>query len=274
MLIPEAPQTMASQEGHFGDGTVRGAGVESAALSAAPRPLGLYSVPEVASYIQANRSQVLRWATGYTFKNSQNQKQRSASVLYVPLGKADRSYVAAFPDLIELRVVHLFRKASISMPTIRVVVRRAARQFGTDYPLGSLNLLHDGQNIFREIDIGEILKEEDGRPIPRQKIVEDLKTGQTVMRGLVELKDFEFNSHSVSRWWPMGKQYRHCIIDPKINFGKPTDPDSRIPLDALFLPYDAGDSVETVMDWFGVEEEVVQTAIRFFEQFSHNINVA
>jgi uncharacterized protein (DUF433 family) len=57
------------------------------------------------------------------------------------------------------------------------------------------------------------------------------------------------------------------FIDPDINFGEPTVEGCGIKAEALWRPWDLGDSIEQVASVFNVPVEAVQAAVEWCVEF-------
>ncbi len=57
----------------------------------------------------------------------------------------------SFHDLLEVRVVHAFRRNSVSLPTIRKACQHAREYFERPYPFSCQRFLTDGRTVFAEI---------------------------------------------------------------------------------------------------------------------------
>ena len=60
----------------------------------------------------------------------------------------------------------------------------------------------------------------------------------------------------------MGRE-RGVVLDPRRSYGKPIDVDSGVPTDVLFQMVDAGESPESVAQWYRVEVRAVEAAVDF-----------
>jgi hypothetical protein len=90
---------------------------------------GLYTIGEVATFTHIPAPQVGRWLRGY----------RSGHRTYPPLWSSELSdsplpQAFGFHDLLEVRVVHAFRRHGVSLPTIRKACQHAREYFERPYP--------------------------------------------------------------------------------------------------------------------------------------------
>lgn len=220
---------------------------------------GLYSLPEAARYLRVPVSTLRRWAKGYAF-TSGGEERTSEPVLRSLSLEVDGEQVLTFADLIELQFIHLFRKHNVSLPVIRAAAARAAKLFQTDHPFNIRRLQTDGRRIFAEMDPEEV----EAEGLSHDRIVQELHAGQIAMGPFAQMfyRHLDYDHDVASSWWPMGREKR-AVLDPQRNFGKPTDSATSVPLYPLYRMVRAGDSIEAVARWYGVDIEAVETALEF-----------
>jgi uncharacterized protein (DUF433 family) len=160
-----------------------------------------------------------------------------------------------FLELVELLFVRLFREQGVSMQTIRAAAAVAASRFKTPYPFAVKRFDTDGKRIFATL-ITE--------PVDRE-IIEELPKGQLVfeefVRPLFRRIDYRGKAEAL-RYWPLGHEGR-VVIDPAREFGKPIDAETGVPTYALFRSVAAGDSRETVANWYRVPVQAVESAVKY-----------
>ncbi|MGB5065453.1 MAG: DUF433 domain-containing protein [Candidatus Competibacter sp.] len=218
---------------------------------------GLYTIGEVATFTQIPVRQVRRWLRGY----------RSGHQTYPPLWASELSdsplpQAFGFHDLLEVRVVHAFRRYGVSLPTIRKACQHAREYFERPYPFTCQRFLTDGRAVFAEI------LEQNGN-------VEDTKLLDMVRKQYVFEKvvrpslyaGIEYDeSGSAKRWFPVDRTQR-IVLDPARNFGKPILSASGVPTEALFAAYRAEhDSSRRVAAIYEVPVADVEAAIRYEQQ--------
>jgi uncharacterized protein (DUF433 family) len=75
-------------------------------------------------------------------------------------------------------------------------------------------------------------------------------------------RKLSYDSSLISQYWPLGKR-RSVVLDPCRQFGRPIDNKSGIATCVLFNAVQAGESVVTVADWYGVTPASVKAAVEF-----------
>lgn len=237
--------------------------------------VGIYSLSDVARYIQVDLGTVRTWVLGRnsraTIKNfSKTDQYRERTIPYFinTPAKIENETILTFADMIELRMVKLFRDRGVSMPVIKTAARSAARLWGTDHPFSSIKLQTDGKRIFADIQPKDVEIGQD--PVDDKRIVQDLAELQVVMGDIVRVyfKDTDYDDHDdqmALRWWWLGKGMR-AVIDPKRSLGHPIDGPTGVPLSVLNDLIEAGETAEEVADWYDVPIDAVDTAVEFYNK--------
>jgi uncharacterized protein (DUF433 family) len=207
--------------------------------------VGLYSIPEASRLAKMPSQRIRRWI------------DPQEGVIERSLFPEERTLT--FVELMELHFVQMFREAGVSLQTIRKVSKTAARKFGCHYPFTTHRFDTDGRTIFATSIQGETDK----------TLIEDLKRGQYVFEEIIRpfFKKLEYHKNNAIRFWPLEK-LRRVVLDPCRHFGKPIDAPTGVPTQALFLAIEAGDSADTVAEWFNVPKEAVIAAVQFEKSLS------
>jgi len=236
---------------------------------------GIYTVSDVARYIHVSPQQVRNWSMGRTSRASGARGGQAArtipGVLVTPPARVDGETVLSFAQLIELRLVRLFRQRGVSMPVIKASAQSLSRLLQTRHPFSSMRLKTDGRRIFADMTVGELARgvaDSGGEPVSDEKVLQDLQNLQSVMGDIVRvyLQSVEYEDDMASRWWLLGGS-RRAVLDPYRAFGQPIDDPTGVPLSALYNMVKAGDDAQTVAGWYGVPLEAVDTAIALYTSF-------
>jgi len=219
---------------------------------------GLYTIGEVATFTHIPASQVRRWLRGY----------RSGHQTYPPLWASELSgsplpQAFSFHDLLEVRVVHAFRRYGVSPPTIRKACQHAREYFERPYPFTCQRFLTDGRAVFAEIleqsDDAENIKLLD---MARKQYVFEKVVRPSLYAGI------EYDaSGSAQRWFPADRK-RRIVLDPARNFGKPILIESGVPTEALFAAYRVEQDSWRVAAIYEVPVADVEAAIRYEKQLN------
>lgn len=176
---------------------------------------GVYSPREAARLIGSTPQEVLRWTRG----SGPNEPLWQAYYHQI-----DDASELSFSDLIELRVVKAFRRAGLSLQSIRFAINFAQEKFEVDRPLSTLGFKTDGEEILTDA------LEKDGEYVSLSK----KRAGQKVFSEIVNqsLVDLEYEDDHVARWRP--KFATGVVIDPRRYFGDPLLDDFGISTRTLF----------------------------------------
>jgi len=218
----------------------------TAKLSAANRlGVGLYSVSEAARLVRVSSQQIRRWI---------DPKDGVIERVLAPT-----EGTITFLELMELHFVHMFRQAGVSLQTIRMAAKTAAKHFGCQHPFTVHRFDTDGRTIFATLIQSE----------RKKALVEDLKHGQLVFDDIIRpfFKKLEYHKDDAIRFWPLGST-RRVVLDPLRHFGKPIDAPTGVPTTALFHAVKAGGDPSTVATWFNVPDAAVAAAVKFEESLA------
>ncbi len=216
--------------------------------------VGCYTAPEAARLLKMPSRSIIRWLTGYSYK--QDGRYIEVPPLWTPQLPYDGdSLELGFRDLIELRFVSAFGRAGLGLKTIRLCLARARECISDERPFSTSRFRTDGRTIFLDSLTGS----EEGALL-------DLKQRQFVFRQAVEMtfRDLDMANHTVSGWRPFrGKS--SIVVDPSRCFGQPIAAAFGVPTATLVRAVKAEGSIEQVVRLFEVSPSTVRDAIQFEE---------
>ena len=218
--------------------------------------VGLYAFPEAARIIGVKPSTLRNWVSAYT--------NRVRGTEYTPTPVIARSLppdeqLLTFTELVELLFVKQFRKAGLSMQTIRKAARAAQERFGTPYPFASRRFYTDGKHIFASL----------GETSDGEARLEDIIRNQLAFDELVGpfLRKLDYQDEQIARrFWPREHKGR-VVLDPRRSFGTPIDAETGVPTATLYDAVIANPDQDhtTIAKWFGVPPEAVRAAVEYEE---------
>ncbi len=228
----------------------------------------MYSVSEVARFLDVTPQLARTWVFGRASRASNGPGRNTSSVLIAPPTRIGGDSILSFRDLVELRFVRLFRHYGVSMPVIKAAAQNAANQLQSNHPFGMHRFYTDGKKIFTDLKDIRIVEEESGKDIDSKRLYQELDVAQMVMGEIIQvwIKDVEYDAGIIRQWRILGEGKRP-VLDPLRGFGQPIDGPSGIPLSALFGPIRGGDSIQSVADWFEVPTEAVTQAIDVYGRY-------
>ena len=112
---------------------------------AAERGRGIYLPAQAARLAQLDDDRVRRWIRGYDFTGRRGEKRHSA-----PLFRRQHEgarLALTFLDLVEVLFVKAFLDHGVTLPTVRLVQREAAEEFGVQHPFCVKRFETDGETI-------------------------------------------------------------------------------------------------------------------------------
>lgn len=223
----------------------------SSIYDAALKCKGLYTITEAALYARIHPSTMTRWLQG---------SGQGESVVDAKFIDGTYKYVG-FLDFVQALAIHdiLFKfKKTISLPKIREAVKRAKDEYGIEYPFARRHCLFaDGKSI--------VIKYEKDR----MAFLTGKSRDQMIFREILEpyLKDISFDADGIAIKYtpPFSYKGRTIIMDPCLHFGEPIVSKYKIPASILSDAVKTEGSVEEVISTFGVDEDEVWTAIKYFD---------
>lgn len=216
---------------------------------------GIYSVPEASRLLHLPSDTIRRWLHGYTRpgKGGLHSYDRIWSGDYE---RIEAVSALSFLDLMEARFVGAFRKAGCRWNELRRAHVVAQRDVGHSHPFCTRRFVTDGHRILRELrgfghagGLDEILS--------RQRVFEEFT--RPILVGL------EFDGDTLTRWRPLGEGHA-VVVDPTRAFGRPVVDREGVPTDVLAAAVSAGNSLESVREWYGVKDDSLRDAIEFERQ--------
>lgn len=205
---------------------------------------GIYTPRQAARLIASTPQEILRWTRG--------------SGPTTPLWNAryqdlDDTTELSFSDLVEVRVVRAFRKAGISLQSIRYAIELAKDKFGVEHPLSTLDFKTDGTQI--------LIKslENDGDFYSLHKNT----AGQKVFSKIIDqsIKDLEYDDGHAARWRP--HKSNEIVIDPTRQFGTPILDGFGISTKMIFDENTSGLNVSYLSAIYELPKAIIKYAIDY-----------
>lgn len=205
---------------------------------------GIYTPRQAARLVGTTPQEVLRWTRG--------------SGPHDPLWVAyyhniDDSTELSFADLIELRVVKAFRRASVSLQAIRFAIKFAQDRYGVDRPLVNLEFQTDGSEILMKA------LEQDGEYVSLAR----KRAGQKVFAKIIEqsLQDLEYDDGTAARWRPA--KHKDVVLDPQRQFGQPIIERFGISTELLLRELQDCQDESYLALIYDIPERAVKAAVRY-----------
>ena len=163
-----------------------------------------YQVQEAAQYARLTPQTIRHWQAGDDLvKRALNPRDPRAALSYM--------------ELIEVAVVAAFRKAGVSLKTVRAAREYIRTQLKKEYPFAQYDFMIHGRDIL--IKYGQI-----ERKGGKGKLLDPARQGQHCLGVLIvqgRLKEFEYDKSVALRWHVAGVE-QPIVIDPRVSFGAPS----------------------------------------------------
>ena len=163
---------------------------------------------------------------------------------------AELSDGVSFFNFVEASFLATYRRHfKISMQRLRVALEFAAEQLKDPRPLLHERFETDGVDLVARQD--DQLVDASGTP------------GQYEWPEVVEqyFKSIDYDSVGATAFWILGRE-RSCVVDPRVEFGRPVLPRSGVAIELVNSRFLAGESLDEIAHDFGLGPEEVEEAIR------------
>ncbi len=216
------------------------------------REVPTYTPSEAAHYLRMPVNTLKHWLEGYRYSTkSGSEKSR-------PLIKAAQidPLMLSFFNLVEAHVLSaLRRKYGVRMKKIRKALDYLQRKSPSAHPFADNWFLTDGIDIFKQ-RVGEL-----------ESVSEE---GQLAIHDLLirYLHRIEWDEHKIAaRLFPytsdsLRDEIRLIVIDPRVSFGRPVIKGTGIPTSIIAERFEAGESLEVLVDDYGRTWQEIEEALR------------
>ena len=216
--------------------------------------LGIYTFSEAARLADVRTVELRRWLRGYV--SGKGEHERSQPPLWTSELAGSDIDGLSFHDLLEVRFVKAFRKAGVSLQTIRITAANAREILDSAYPFTCKSFQTDGKSIFAEAvhKTGEA----DLLDLGKRQYVFDEIIRPSLYAGI----EFGIDERA-TRWYPVERS-KAVVLDPDLAFGKPVVTNFGVRTDILHDAWLAEEKdKQRVARLYDVPVAAVETAIRF-----------
>ena len=215
-----------------------------------PLGVGIYTLSEASHYTGIPAQDIRRWMFGYKFDGI------AQPGLWTPELNFTEERLLSFHDLLEIRFVHAFRRHGVSLQAIRAASQQARDLFDQAYPFTCRRFQTDGRSVFATV------LDETGDETILDLAKRQLLFKQVVGPSLYEGIDYA-EEGSAQRWYPV-KRSKAVVLDPQINFGKPTLNSVGIDTSSIYQAYLAeGENVRRVAALYEIKPAAVEAAVSY-----------
>jgi uncharacterized protein (DUF433 family) len=221
----------------------------------------LYGIAEAASYLAVPASTLTTWAYGYERKRPGGGRVQGEPVITAfPRSKHNEPTVP-FVGLAEAYALAAFRHAGVPLQRIRPAVDAIKRELGLEYALASRRLFTDGAEVL--YDYAEHAADTPEGTSARELVV--VRNNQVVFAEVVNgyLQRVEFAEDGYAQMIRLPQyQAADVLIDAEHSFGRPRFARGGAKLEDVIDLFQAGETIQTVAEEFGLSREEVEDALR------------
>ncbi|MGH7289086.1 MAG: DUF433 domain-containing protein [Myxococcota bacterium] len=209
-----------------------------------------YGFSEVSRILRTPRPTLRTWCLGW--KEARGRKAQPAVV--VPDGDLTEPACLSFFNLVEARFLAAYRGVGVPMQRVRPALEFVKERMGVPRPLLTQRFETDGRNLF----IQWISERHEAKGL-----LDVSAGGQYAWPEVVasHFREIEFRGERPVRLW---LNPAHTIaVDPTIGFGLPTIATKGVRTEILFERFETGETVDQIVEDFGLERADVEEAIRW-----------
>ena len=221
---------------------------------------GFYTLGEASRLIGVSQQKIRGWLQGYPGS--------VGSIIKRDYGKTASAHYheMSFLDLMEARLINLYRSKGVSLQVLREVAEKAREDFQQKHPFAEYDKFKtDGKRMFLEF-INENTKE---------KGLINYLSEQNEMPKIIErtlLNDTELDETTkLAKRWRCGLKYKcnNVFADPKFAYGNPVayaDGEAAypVPTSTLYNQWLAEEEDFTaVAHWYEIKPSLVKQAVKF-----------
>ena len=210
---------------------------------------GLYNMPDASRILRLKQDAVRRWAFGY---DRRGRYYPGVTPHQVP--DLNGHHAITFLELVQLLSVKEFLEAGASWKLIREAYESASKALDATFPFARDNWFADPAGIYHQ--------GEDESGVLTEMSSKGLQTAmKNALAAYLHEMDFDPAGHT-NRWYPLGKS-QPVVLDPGVAFGSPVVKGTGIRTDTLLSLRSAGEDVDSLAWWYGIEPYEVEAALDF-----------
>lgn len=200
-----------------------------------------YKVSEAAYYAGIGSGTVTRWHAARYSGRTLSPKDRGQSLSYM--------------QLIEVAVVAAFRKAGVTLRTVREARNFVSEKLGSKFPFAEYGFKSDGKELwisYQQVD----------QAADKGTLLGVSQKGQFAWEDILgRLEEFDYEDSGVAVRWHVAGRSKPIIIDPRISFGAPCVKGT--PTWILKGRFEAGEEVPDIARDFDLTARLVRAALKF-----------
>lgn len=247
---------------------------------------GIYPISMVAKLVDLSARSIHSWVRSYEKYEPMNGCRRrmwKPQLLYL-----DGQKYLTFRDLLELRVISIFKKYNIHYRILVALSEVVSAYYATDYPFVTSRFSTDGKNIYvkdnrsynkiTNVYNKNILLPEVERCIEKEVITienNEIKvaaktTKNKIFRAVDEFdyvveKEIRFKEQRPVEWCVDPERYSFVCLNPDFYAGYPTV--GYMPTSRIYKDSQSGQSIDSIAAEYELNAEMVKQAIHFESEY-------
>ena len=214
----------------------------------------------MAAWLNLPNATVRAWARGQYYDVSGRRRFFRPVIEPTRLGVSRNGPLAlSFVNFVELHVLSALRRVhSVPLPKVRRSIKYLAAHYpAVKHPLADLDLLTDGLDVWLA-ELDSLIAVSDHGQLGIRDVLEAHLRRVERGPGGEALRLYPFPHKG-----DVANQPRSIVVDPEIAFGRPTLVGTAIPTRVIAGRFDAGESLESLIEDFGRPQEDILEAIRW-----------
>ena len=222
--------------------------------------LGLYTLPEAAMFARVSTQLLSRWMFG---------ARRGKAVFAPQIGEFVGERVASFLDFVQALALRSIRNTrKIPLQTVRKAVKFAEREYGVQYPLARKHTVFVFGRDTLVINLGDQKSKKYVQLTGRHK-------RNIMMEQVIELylEELSFDAEGLAtRYCAYSWKDYEITMDPHVRFGEPLVSSCGYSAQALFDAYVSEGGFEAAAEAYGVQQDEVRLACKYFDILDKSAN--
>lgn len=220
-----------------------------------PTSLGTYSIPSAVLYVLATTGNgaKLKLSTKHLYYWT-----RAGLAGGYLTGIRNKRLFINFRDLISLRVIAAMRANGMSHKQIMTAEKVLKNWYGHDYPFATME--------FWTLPPKDVLIKEGGTILSASRHL------QAAMDFIEEYMkpshNLSFDMFNISATW---QPHKNVVLDPHVQYGESCISGTRVPTQVLWSFHEAGDSIESLSYFYGIQKGRIEDAIAWEEKIQEVI---
>lgn len=212
--------------------------------------LGTYSIPSAVLYVLVTtiNGSKLKLSTRHLYHWTKDGLAGGYLI-----GIRNKKLFINFRDLISLRAIAVMRANGMSHRQIIIAEQVLKKWYGHDYPFATME--------FWMLPPKDILIKEGGYLLSASRHLQSaMNFFEEYMRPSHNLT---FDIFNLSATW---RPYNNILLDPKVQYGEPCIEGTRVPTQVLWSFYNAGDSIDDLSYFYGIQKSRIEDAVTWENQ--------